>query len=654
MIKSIQQLREERIKEDTTKALLQRGRIPQPDEVSYLLAQNIYSQDLSKPFYQYDRVASNTDMSSGKYNKDIDNIEYDLSDLVEILSLYADKAEEVFNYFNIKKAKLEAQIADLNDRIDTIKLKAKYDIVKGTFVESFYSLTNLSTETTATIDIVNHTATIPTIKGQEKILALDETNTLLTVSSTDGLTAKSSGSGYKQSGSIYNILSANSSGWTYTVFSPIQTSTQVVLNISITTDESINYISLKPISVKPTTITLEGSSDGAIWNTIGTKVTSGNTSLTFYTTKPYTKYRIIFTKVEADKYSTVYSYIYGLESILFQYQEYLEEALVVTSQIEVPSYATKFALFEESDLPEGTSIYYYAKTSTDTIPLEISTEDNVVEYDIDNYSEEIKTFTFAENEAIEHTRRIDTASGVPLFLLGTVNNNVIPSSMILYRGLKCWKRASISSTVMRGATAFANSTFTYIPYSRIFEIEAGYSATANESLYYTANIIASQETTIETTIRCNTNYMLYVNKTKITNGTATKSISFTLNEGNNIIEILVFTAAAKTITLSFDPTEQESLITKVYGDTTALTYASLNDIIYNKHPNDRNLFTISDVNSSKSILLNSYDIGILYETEYKYIADDAEPYLDIRARLVKDLDIANNTPSLYKMKVRFV
>lgn len=652
MIKSIKQLREERIKEDTTKALLQAGRVPQPDEVSTLLARNLYSQDLSAPIYQYERVASNTGLSHAKYNKDIDNIEYDLSDLIEIMALYADKAEEVFNYFNIKKEQLEAQIAELTDRIDAIKLKAKYDIVKGTHIESFYNMDKISSQTTASIDLANHTATIPIVKGQDKILTLDESNTVLTVSSTRGVTITGDSAKTTESGSIYNILSPNATGWTYTLTSPIQASTEVVLNITINTDETINAITLRPLSVKPMRIVVQGFADE--WTTIGSKQTNGSTALTYYSATPYKQFRVLFTKTEADKYSTVYSYIYGLESIVFQYQEYLEEALFVTNPIDVPEHATKFAVLADVDLPEGTGVAYFAKTSTDTIPIEISTEDEPVEYDIDNYSEELKSFVFPKTEAIENTRRIETAMGVPMFFLGNINNSVIPSSMILYRGVKCWRRAVISSNVMLSSSAFNNLEYTYLPYNRAFEIEAGYAASANTSLMYAATVVAAQQITFETNIRCNASYALYVNKTKIATGNATKKISFTLNEGENNVEIFVFTDVAKTIALSLDQTTSETMISKIYADSAAMTQAALNDIIYNKHPNDRSLYAISEISGNKAILLNSYDIGIQYDAEYKYIADDAEPYLDIRVKLTKDLDDVNNTPTLKQLKVRFV
>lgn len=678
---------------------IQKGNLPSSKEFAYKFNQYLRTHDLSQPSYQYQAVRSGQTVSSNQHNQNMMEIHNDLSLLYDnIIDIY-NRLASYFTSFTTGRDNIEYQINDVESKLKEMILLYNGVGYLNTVFDVFNDTTKVDVSTTsAEVDIKNHQAAIPSIKGS-------------TIRIIPSASAVAQAMPDTPANVLYHTISGNPNDalvdqqdqtWQIVALSENQETVSYGYFINFANAQDMNQIDLDLHLIKSTHVQIDFTPDNLNWFKLPYYENGVDISTPYSFIFPSITcqaMRIVLTKNEPDMESSslnypettagklYYEYVFGIKSLKMYHLEFPPSAILYSKPLQVksntPFTIDKVSLNVDEVLPNGTDIKYWIALPPENdgddpdwkaiSPVNRShpAYDQII--DFNNITDDPPSqFIIDPSISIgEYEQSSLYANGIKFYKIGEIHNKkIIDGTERLFIGRNTWSKQYFTGAFDDNNTHIPSMNDWVSPLSNIVQshtdmvdgkaglVLSNETNTLNTSYQFKCGVFCNQKETLFSAIPASTEPIaIYLNGNLLYSGipTTTSTINYLLKNGWNEIIVLLYTrqsgtANGTTLDLNFDP---RNYGTNVYSSATPMQKVALFDLRYNVKSNDQTKYALQTSGEDTQVIINYAVPGLSYDFYFNYVDGDAKDTILFKAEFDRDPNISGLSPYLNSYHLQF-
>lgn len=354
---SLSQIQTRKAIEKIIQYYLKNGRYPKFQTIAYHFSHWLRNHTPGEPSFRPIKAIRKEKSSAEQYNRNIELIHQDISDLYEETIDQTQRIMKDFYFEETEREKLWHDLQQLSNRIDELLLltnnanRYSQNILLG-----FHNLNIVNQEkTTAFVNIKNAEVTLKQNRKESRKVLIDGSKAYFNL-----LTPAAKHAALE---TIHNAFDDNvNTAWWHVVKTKTPGTMRGELVVMFDQEEAINEISYVSHHVKPVTIKVEYTTDGGSFTPLPgknnkRKIEQGSV-WTFQEIRAR-GIKFIFEKKEHDDRSAgVYQYYFGAKDISVIRNHYVSEGVLYTKPITFDHNIRQASLYANDETPHNTSIVY--------------------------------------------------------------------------------------------------------------------------------------------------------------------------------------------------------------------------------------------------------------------------------------------------------
>lgn len=661
---------------------LQKENLPTSKEFAARLNKLLRDQDLGAPEYTFQRVRNSELAESAFYNEVVSKIQKDLMILYENTFAVHNELASKFNWFEIEKNRLEYEAKKLETEIhEKILLYGKTGYLASVF-DTFDDLSKIESEDNVSIDVKSHQITL---KQQENTSFL--INPACTISFNIPKNAASTFKKIPIAGQIDYALNTNPNQTFQEVWlSKTEGPADAYIEITFNNKQTLNRFDLGIHTLKEVQVYVEFTLDQINYYHLpyypeGKRATDSVSF--FFPTTEVKSMRIWLRKQESDKESVHpqgfnYQYLFGVKKIQFFQLSFPANGEVITKML-TPNTDENFAigkvaLITEEEIPDGTDIEYYVRTSSEESwkPIAPVNRNNATAPNLIDFKYVIQgsptSLGIAAQTSSQEAEIIELqANGISFYSLGSIEKRkIVPRTERLYIGKDAWMVQSVEQDL--GATHIPSMNDWEQPSNPISKtvmpiqdgnrgvLLQGSTYTKHKQLYYGMGLYYEGQEQVLSTIPSSTEPIaIFLNGEKLYEGipSSQTNVNYKFKQGWNDITVLVYIQSLNkecTVDIGFDPI---TVSTHCYASSQFLEKVSVFDLRYNTKNNDWSKYALYEKDEKVYIVVNHSLPGVVYDLYYDYVDEVDHRNIQLKIAL-KQFSVGQyTTPVLRRYTLQF-
>ena len=594
--------------------ILRHGLQPLAMRIQDLLRRAQGRRRLGTSFFKYTDLRNNYCSDPVIWNKDLQDIAFDLDIIFKEIQEQAQKIMSLSVYYKHERDKLARKIRALDNRCDILEKQLDNPGYLG-FADSYIDFSMIESAGNTSLGLPKTTALVDLKRG------------VVRLSRPPGTNAK-----YDLKDAHIQV-SLNPEGITYgkiehILIDSINDTWQAVITAARNALVKVSAKLTEPVLINCVELEFENSNDTKVELSIGNDITTigyGDFMAWEFEPRKIDKLDIIITKTVPDDGQM---FVFVIKQLALKYEKFLNQGTVITKTIPV-SAMNEIKLMAEEVIPSQTDIRYYVSPEYENKPFSWQEISSGVPAQLNNI---LRNSGLLDRLNPGFGVVDNMTSGVIFYGIGIIDHLPAKGSMQLYMGEKMWLIEDIDIPEINPEELLLfkpNQSHWVGQLSRtkqVVDISRHVVTLNSPGLYRLTTFVyrTNQIAVNNISSRANDQLpILYVNSSPII--PVSGVFSFTLQEGWNKLQYLLLVTEPTIFRhgLALDMISQ-----KIYANNKSLQEVAIHDLINNISPGDHNKYALVPKDNGYLVVINYnpierdyYKQGCRYYYDYSYIED---------------------------------